>query len=64
MAPDFLLCYIYSKNCASGTLFRHTAADPVVGFDIFMYGNCVSNQRMEAWQRTLRRQESHCLIRF
>ena len=32
------------KKCASPTLFRHAAADPAVGFNIFMYRNCVSNQ--------------------
>ena len=63
MAPDFLRSNIYRK--ASGTLFRHTAADPFVGFDIFMKGNCyVSNQRIKPWRGTLRRQELHCLIRF
>ena len=47
MAPDVLRCDLGTKNFASATLFRHTAADPVVMFNIFMYGNCVSNQGIE-----------------
>ena len=46
MAPDVLRCDPGTNNYAFATLFRHTAADPVVGFNIFMYRNCVSNQRM------------------
>ena len=44
MALDVLRCGLGAKNCASATLFKHTAADPAVGFNIFMYQNCVSNQ--------------------
>ena len=64
IAPDDLRCDLGTMNCASATLFRHTAADSVVGFDIFMYGNCVSNQRIGPWRETLRRHGLHCLIRF
>ena len=60
IAPDDLRCDLDTRNCDYATIFRHTAADLVVGFETFMYGNCVSNQRME----TLRRQRLHCLIRF
>ena len=56
MAPDALRCDLGTKKCASVTLFRYTAADPVVGFNIFMYANYVSNHRIEPWRGTLRRQ--------
>ena len=46
-STDDLRCGLGTKNCTSATRFRHTAADSVVGFDIFMYGNCVSNQQIE-----------------
>ena len=49
MAPDVLRCDLGTTKCVSATLFRHTAADPVVGINIFMYGNCASNQRIEPW---------------
>ena len=44
MALDVLRCDLGTKKCASATLLRHTAAGPAVGFNIFMYQNCVSNQ--------------------
>ena len=44
MALDAQRCDLGTKNCAFATLFRHTAADPAVGFNIFVYQNCVSNQ--------------------
>ena len=37
MAPDVLRCDLGTKNCASATLFKHTAADPDVGINIFMF---------------------------
>ena len=36
MAPDVLRCDLGTKNCASATFFKYTAADPDVGFNIFM----------------------------
>ena len=33
----FERCDLGTKNCASATLFRHTTADPDVGFNIFMF---------------------------
>ena len=36
MAPDVLRCDLGTKNCASATLFKHTAADPDVGIN-FMF---------------------------
>ena len=39
MAPDVLRCDLGTKNCASATatLFKHTAADPDVGINIFIF---------------------------
>ena len=37
MAPDVLRCDLGTKNCASATRFKHTAADPDVGINIFMF---------------------------
>ena len=40
------------------------AADPVVGINIFMYGNCASNQQIEPWHGTLGNQGIRRLIGF
>ena len=64
MAPDVLRCDLGTTKCASATLLRHTAADPVVGINIFMYGNCASNQRIEPWRGTLGHQGIRRLIAF
>ena len=64
MAPDVLRCDLGTTKCASATLFRHTAADPVVGINIFMYGKCASNQRIEPWRGTLGHQGLRCFIGF
>ena len=37
MGPDVLRCDLGTKNCASATIFKHTAADPDVGINIFMF---------------------------
>ena len=37
MAPDVLRCDLGTKNCVSATLFKHTASDPDVGINIFMF---------------------------
>ena len=58
MAPDVLRCDLGTKNCASATLFKHTAADPDVGINIFMFQSANRAMAGDAAARGF-----HCLIR-
>ena len=59
IAPRLLRCDHGTENSTLSLLqpfFRYNATDSVSGLRSFIYGKSVSNQRIEAWWGTMRRQ--------
>lgn len=67
IVPRILRCDKGTENTTLALLqlfFRYNHTDSMSGLKSFIYGRSVSNQRIEAWWGTLRRQGMQWLISF